>query len=226
MVVGLIAAWLLPAASLRPAASLLPAASLRPSSVAQRAWQPQTQCRSHTPVMREPEPLLSRIARLPRRVLHSITEGDRINRNAPPPPGERRVGVAFVMGYLWPERGVRTARHHMSAAPVVARVLSRPWCLSADVMRAEATATWPAVGRRPPPHAGCGACRRTPCGVCARARPHVRQRVVGGVCVCACVCVCVCARARSRTHSSECVRVLHASRAPAPVQAVDTGRST
>ncbi|EOD26186.1 putative ABC transporter [Emiliania huxleyi CCMP1516] len=116
MVVGLIAAWLLPAASLRPAASLLPAASLRPSSVAQRAWQPQTQCRSHTPVMREPEPLLSRIARLPRRVLHSITEGDRINRNAPPPPGERRVGVAFVMGYLWPERGVRTARLRVLAS--------------------------------------------------------------------------------------------------------------
>jgi len=66
--------------------------------------------------MREPEPLLSRIARLPRRVLHSITEGDRINRNAPPPPGERRVGVAFVMGYLWPERGVRTARLRVLAS--------------------------------------------------------------------------------------------------------------
>ena len=61
--------------------------------------------------MREPEPLLSRIARLPRRVLHSITEGE-----APPPPGERRVGVAFVMGYLWPERGVRTARLRVLAS--------------------------------------------------------------------------------------------------------------
>jgi len=61
--------------------------------------------------MREPEPLLSRIARLPRRALHSITEGE-----ASPPPGERRVGVAFVMGYLWPERGVWTARLRVLAS--------------------------------------------------------------------------------------------------------------